>query len=109
MLVAHKQKSMESEGKIIRPLLLGLGYAGGSYAGAHLPFSRKMESEADALGIRLMARAGFDPQGAIEFFAFLEKQNGVPGWERFLSTHPTNQKRLMHMQKECAKLKRSST
>lgn len=108
VLVERKQKSMESEGKIIRPLLLGLGYAGGSYAGAHLPFSRKMESEADALGIRLMARAGFDPNGAIKFFSFLERQNGVPGWERFLSTHPTDQKRLKHMQKECEKLKNLS-
>ena len=86
---------------------LQIAYVGGSYAGARLPFSRKMESEADTLGIRLMARAGFDPNGAIEFFTFLEKQNGVPGWKRFLSTHPTDQKRLKRMQKECAKLKRS--
>lgn len=107
VLAENKQICMEKEGKIIRPLLLRLGYVGGSIVGAFLPFSRKMESEADALGIRLMARAGFDPQGAIKSFAVSEQNHGAPGWERFLSTHPTDAKRLKHMQKECAKLQRS--
>ena len=56
---------------------------------------------------RLMAQAGFAPEGAVVFFEQLTQGQPAPGWERFLSTHPTDAKRLKHMQEECAKLKRS--
>ena len=105
VLVEHKTTKLETEGKRWRAILLSAGYAGGSYVGAFLPFSRKMESEADTLGIRLMAQAGFDPGGAIAFFEQMSQNSRDPGWERFLSDHPTDLKRLKHMRKECAKLK----
>ena len=107
-LVADMQMRLENDGKVVRSILLMAGYAGGSYAGVHLPFSRRMEQEADTIGIRLMAQAGFAPEGAVVFFEQLTQGQSAPGWERFLSTHPTDAKRLERMRKECAELKRSA-
>lgn len=58
------------------------------------PFSRAQELEADALGLRYMARAGYDPAAAIAFWRrmlALEEDRGVPA---FLSTHPAGERRI---------------
>lgn len=93
-----------SQGKVKRGALLAIGYFGASKLAFMLPFSREMEKEADTLGIRYMARAGYDPAGAIEFFRMLGDGSNS-GWGSFLSTHPTGKKRMEHMQKEYLKLK----
>lgn len=57
-----------------------------------LKYSRDAESEADYYGIRTMARAGYDPMGAVtlqELFA--ENRNSAGGW---LATHPASVKRV---------------
>jgi predicted Zn-dependent protease len=63
---------------------LGLG----AEVGILLPFSRVQEREADTLGQRYMAKAGFDPRAAVALWDKMGKQGGskVPG---FLSTHPS--------------------
>ena len=104
-LAEHKQASLAKEGKNVRGILVLAGYAGGSWVGALLPFSRKMESEADTLGIRLMAQAGFDPEKALAVHEQIFGTVQAPAWVRFLSTHPADAKRLTRMRKECAKLK----
>ena len=51
-------------------------------------FSRADEAEADALGARLMAEAGWDPLQLGRFFSKLEKSD-VPAFLAFLDDHPT--------------------
>jgi hypothetical protein len=65
---------------------------------ADLPFSRKLELEADAIGLRLMARACYDPRAAIQMNAALgalqEKHGGSVGALKYFSTHPPSHERV---------------
>jgi predicted Zn-dependent protease len=69
-----------------------------------LPFNRKQESEADYVGLRLMAQAGYDPREAVPFW---ERMSGCPkqmigklcfrsqqAVPEFLSTHPSDLTRI---------------
>uniref|UniRef100_A0A2P2J218 Uncharacterized protein LOC8266010 n=1 Tax=Rhizophora mucronata TaxID=61149 RepID=A0A2P2J218_RHIMU len=58
-----------------------------------LPFSRKMEIEADYVGILLMASAGYDPRVAPKVFEKLGKLTGESTLRDYLSTHPSGKKR----------------
>lgn len=61
-------------------------FGAGSQIGVLLPFSRKHELEADELGMRYMAKAGYDPHEAVKFWSrFGGKGKAPPSW---LSTHP---------------------
>jgi predicted Zn-dependent protease len=77
-----------------RQLILG-AYGAGAGLGVILPYSRKHELEADHIGMLYMARAGYDPAEAIEFwkrFAAAEKGGAQP--PELLSTHPLDEKRI---------------
>jgi hypothetical protein len=65
--------------------------------GAGLPFSRSQESEADHIGLLLMARAGYDPRGALAFWQRMERAAGGAPPE-FLSTHPSHGTREQQIQ-----------
>ncbi|XP_057952177.1 mitochondrial metalloendopeptidase OMA1 [Malania oleifera] len=58
-----------------------------------LPFSRKMEMEADYIGLLLMASAGYDPRVAPKVFEKLGKLTGDSDLRDYLSTHPSGKKR----------------
>lgn len=73
---------------------VGDGYAGAMNMAVMLPNSREMEYEADHIGLLLMAKAGYDPHAAIEFWQKMLKQAGGKGKSDFLSTHPTEAKRI---------------
>jgi predicted Zn-dependent protease len=65
--------------------------------GVLLPFSRAQESEADNIGIILMAKAGYDPREAPKFFERMmagKKDKGPPA---FLSTHPADEDRIARL------------
>jgi predicted Zn-dependent protease len=63
----------------------------------NLPHSRVQESEADEIGLELMARAGYDPNAAISLWKKMSAagQGGTPG---FLSTHPSSATRTADLQ-----------
>ena len=67
--------------------LLLAAYGAGAQLGVLLPYSRAHESEADHIGLILMAKAGYDPRGALEFWRRMESRGGKQPPE-FLSTHP---------------------
>lgn len=62
-----------------------------------LPRSRVQESEADRIGLELMARAGFDPHAALVLWKKMaQAQHG--GSPAFLNTHPSSETRLSDLQ-----------
>ena len=69
--------------------LLGLG----AQVGILLPFSRAQESEADLIGLKLMAGAGFDPHASVDLWHNMEQAGGKQPPE-FLSTHPSHETRI---------------
>ena len=59
-----------------------------------LPNSRENESEADAIGLELAARAGYNPMGAISVWQKMIKATKDKSSLEFLSTHPSGEKRI---------------
>lgn len=84
---ALKEKKQETQ-----LLFLSL-YMIGSNLALALPHSRMQESEADKLGLIFAAMAGYNPEAAISFWQRMAQrnQNRVP---EFLSTHPSDEKRI---------------
>jgi predicted Zn-dependent protease len=71
----------------------------GVQVGAILPYSRIQESEADHLGLIFMAMAGYNPNGAVEFWQRMS-QNAGGSPPEFLSTHPSDENRIRKIQSE---------
>jgi Zn-dependent protease with chaperone function len=67
-----------------------------------LKFSREYETEADALGAQIMARAGYDPRELANMFRTLEQQGGGGGG--FLSDHPSPSDRYARINREAQML-----
>lgn len=64
-----------------------------------LPNSRKNESEADFIGLRLMSRACFDPTESSKMWQRMSASEGGKGLSvDFLSTHPANAKRIKQLE-----------
>jgi len=59
-----------------------------------LPFSRSHESEADMLGLKLMAIAGYDPNEAVAFWQRMDALGDGGSGPAWLSTHPSNENRI---------------
>jgi len=64
-----------------------------SQYGFILPYSRKHESEADHMGVMLMAQAGYDPNAAPAFWERFSQSHSGPQKPEFLSTHPSDDRR----------------
>jgi predicted Zn-dependent protease len=107
VLARHGAERM-SQGAVVQVLGVGLSVAVGdaspitqravmeafglgSQVGVLLPFGRSQESEADHIGLILMAKAGYDPAAALGLWERMEratapKKEAAP--PEFLSTHP---------------------
>ena len=62
--------------------------------GVQLPNSRKQESEADRIGLILMAMAGYDPREAVTVWEQMRAANTGPHKAEWLSTHPADTTRI---------------
>lgn len=83
----------------MQALILG-AYGVGTKLGRELPHSRGQESEADRIGLVYMARAGYDPAAAVDFWRRFQSYNksrgGSTPW--FLRTHPLDETRIRQIQ-----------
>ncbi len=67
--------------------------------GVGLPHNRGQESEADHIGLILMAKAGYDPRAAVPFWERMKSAGGQKPPE-FLSTHPSDEARIQKIKEE---------
>src|SRR5262249_30897282 len=91
-------------GTVTSPETQGLAMAalGVGAQGVVLKFSRTQESEADALGLDLMASAGFDPRESVALWKNMAAASkGQP--IEFLSTHPSHETRIQDLQSRIPK------
>lgn len=72
-------------------------FGAASQYGFILPYSRKHESEADQIGLVLMARAGYDPREASRFWRRFAQVGGEKPPE-FMSTHPSDERRAADLE-----------
>lgn len=79
----------DNNGLILAGLGLGVQY------GIILPFSRSHESEADLIGLDLMAASGFKPEESITLWQNMSKGGGAP--PEFMSTHPSSDTRIKQL------------
>ena len=70
-----------------------------------LPFSRSHESEADAIGLQIMALAGYDPDEGYKLWERMSAASGGGSSSSLLSTHPSNQSRIAHLKELAPKVK----
>jgi predicted Zn-dependent protease len=112
-LLRHPAERM-SQGLLLQVVGAGLGvalsknpavanqvlqaYGIGAGVGVMLPFGRAQETEADRVGLILMAKAGYDPRVALELWERMEKKDGgrqAP--PEYLSTHPGYETRVQNL------------
>lgn len=103
-----QQQLLSAGGTVLNVALAGRGplatesvmqaYGLGAQLGIMLPFSRKHESEADKIGLILMAKAGYDPRGAIEFWKRMEEHSKGNKPPELLSTHPGGERRIQDIE-----------
>ncbi len=72
----------------------------GAQYGYLLPFSRTQESEADHLGLIFMSIAGYNPEGALNFWNRMQEATKGNNPPEFLSDHPSDQTRIDDIKKE---------
>lgn len=62
--------------------------------GVMKPFSRSNEYEADQIGLLLMAKAGYNPKAAVEFWSRFTEGKSTGTLSGLMSTHPRDEDRI---------------
>ena len=78
--------------------LLGAVVPAAAQLGYLLPYSRAHESEADHIGLLLMAKAGYDPRESVALWQRMNQAGGSGRPPEFLSTHPNPETRITQLQ-----------
>ena len=89
--VAIQNKSQETQ------QVIGTAFGLGSQFGVMLPFSRSHETEADRIGLQLMAIAGYNPDEAAELWKRMKANGGGQAPPEFMSTHPSSDRRIANL------------
>lgn len=97
--VAISQKPQETQNLFLN------AYGVGTAVGGLLPFSRLHESEADEIGLILMAIAGYDPEAAPPFWKRMDEASNGQAPPTFLSTHPSHNNRIENLKELIPKAK----
>ncbi len=129
----HLSRRLEEANRISVPLMLatmGLVLAGGLAGGldgdaaqgliaggmglaqqAQINYTRQNEAEADRIGIQLMARAGYDPNGMVSFFQTLTTASRAwgAGPPEYLRTHPLSTSRVAEAKDRAERLRQRRT
>lgn len=84
---------------------LGLGVQ----YGVLLPYGRSQESEADIVGLELMANAGFDPNQSVSLWQNMAAASGGNQPPELLSTHPSHKTRIQDLKSTIARLPTTNT
>jgi predicted Zn-dependent protease len=98
-LERYNREATTQIGVVGAAVATGTGQAGAdlfgmaAQLGLSLPFSRADEEEADTVGLRFMAAAGFDPRRSVALWQNMQKKNKL-GPPQFLSTHPSPENRI---------------
>jgi predicted Zn-dependent protease len=89
--VATSDKSAEAQEAWMQ------AYGIGTTVGVMLPFSRSHEAQADEIGIKLMAIAGYNPDEAAELWKRMKANSDGQAPPEFLSTHPSSDSRISNL------------
>ena len=84
-----------------------LATAEGAIIQHQINYTRGDEAEADRVGIATLARAGYQPQGMVDFFAKMQQNSSLNGYDKipeFLLDHPLDLTRMADMQNRAAEL-----
>jgi predicted Zn-dependent protease len=101
-------------------LLLARSGTGAQAAGAigqavaatrQIAYTRQLEMEADTLGVRYMASAGYDPQGSLGFLKTLDQERALNPVDvpAYMMTHPITQERVANVELVIRSLARSDS
>jgi predicted Zn-dependent protease len=78
-------------------------------AASSLPFSRSQESEADHIGLVYMARAGYEPRQAVEFWKRMRRASKGKEPPEFISDHPSDEHRIQRIEQWLPEAERAYT
>lgn len=103
--IAILASTMADQKSNLYPVLMAAMGLGAQF-GVLLPHGRTQESEADLIGLELMAKAGFNPEESVNLWRNMSALGGAqpPEW---LSTHPSHERRIRQLQENMEGAKKS--